>query len=222
MQQMVSAMGLEVELKFSASGPEPLEHLSVATALGPAALGPVRTIDERDRYLDTRDGRLAGALWACRLRSRGGRTIVSLKGPLEAGGDVERDGLHRRPELEGPANASLDPLGWPTSRARERLLRMTGGQPLVERLVLNQQRSEREVITGGRLTGLLSLDRVRVVRENVELGRLCAVELELRDGSPESDLGPLADALCKIDGLLPDPNTKLERALAMRPIASRE
>lgn len=215
-------MALEVELKFSASRPEPLARLSALSRLGPAALGPARTIDERDRYLDTRDGRLAGARWACRLRTRGEQTIVSLKGPAEPGGDAGRDELHRRPELEGPANGSLDPLRWPASPARARLVRMTGGQALVERLVLNQQRTEREVTSGGRLTGVLSLDRVRVVHENVNLGSLFAVELELRGGAPEADLRPLADALCAIDGLLPDPSTKLERALAMRPVASRQ
>jgi inorganic triphosphatase YgiF len=213
-------MEVEVELKFSASGPEPLDLLSLASSLGPAALGPARTVDERDRYLDTRDGRLAAVRWACRLRTREGHTFVSLKGPIESDGRVDRDGLHRRPELEGAATASLDPRQWPASPARRRLLRMTGGQPLIERLVLEQQRCERAVTIGGRHTGLLSLDRVRVIRENAELGRLCVVELELRDGSPESDLVPLAEALGRLDGLLPDPTTKLERALAMRATAS--
>ena len=50
-------------------------------SLGRAVLGPARTVDETDRYLDTDDGRLAAALWACRLRSREGTTRISLKGP---------------------------------------------------------------------------------------------------------------------------------------------
>jgi len=75
------------------------------------------------------------------------------------------------------------------------------------------------VTTGVRHTGLLSLDRVRVIQQDVELGQMWVVELELRDGSTESDLGPLARALAELEGLSPDPTTKLERALAMRSTA---
>ena len=212
-------MEIEIELKFSADGPLPLERLSLAPSLGPAALGPARTVEERDRYLDTRDGRLAAVLWACRLRTREGRTIVSLKGPMGAGDPGDSDGLHRRPELEGAATASLDARTWPSSPAREALLQMTGGQPLTEGLVLEQERCERAVTTGVRHTGLLSLDRVRVIQQDVELGQMWVVELELRDGSTESDLGPLARALAELEGLSPDRTTKLERALAMRSTA---
>ena len=108
---------VEAELKFTAADERPLRELEATDELGPAALGPPRTVAELDRYLDTADLRLAAALWACRLRSREGRTIVSLKGPAEhRPGDL----VHRRPELEGPADAGLEPDGWPPSVARDR------------------------------------------------------------------------------------------------------
>ena len=171
---------------------------------------------ELDRYLDTADLRLAAARWACRLRSREGRTIVSLKGPAEhAPGDL----LHRRPELEGPADAGLQPERWPPSAARDRLVELTGGGALVERFSLAQERTERAVRVDAGQIGELSLDRVRVVHLQVEVGRMLVVELELDPGALGAGLdpGPLALALGRVAGLVPDPASKLERALALLP-----
>jgi inorganic triphosphatase YgiF len=213
----VTAGRIEAELKFWAANERPLLRLATAASLGPAGLGPARAVEEVDRYLDTADLRLAAARWACRLRSRDGRTVVSLKGPAEhAPGDL----LHRRPEAEGPANPVPDAEGWPPSAARELLLGMTGGAPLVERFSLQQERTERTVSLDRTLVvGLLSLDRARVLHRGIELGRLAMVELELDPGALAAGLehGPLAAALMAIPGLVADPSSKLERALALLP-----
>ena len=74
-------MPTEVEARFRAESAEPLAELAGRARLGRARLGSPRTVDETDRYLDTIDGRLAAARWACRLRSREGTTRISLKGP---------------------------------------------------------------------------------------------------------------------------------------------
>lgn len=207
---------VEAELKFWAVDERPLEVLAAATILGPATLGPPRTVEERDRYLDTVDLRLSAARWACRLRTREGRTIVSLKGPAEHAPD---DLLHRRREVEGPAGVTAEPAAWPPSEARQLLLRMTRGGELLERFSLEQQRTERSVSLSGQAAGTLSLDRVRMLHAGVEIGRLAVVELELDAGALEGGFDPaqLAAALTAVPGLVADPTSKFERALALLP-----
>ena len=202
----------EVEAKLQARGPGPLDALAVEPTLDGATLGPARTVDEADRYLDTADGRLESARWACRLRARDGAVGVSLKGPAETTG---QGWLHRRPEVEGPATDSTDPDDWPMSDARLHLQRLSGGAPLVERLRLDQRRTERPVSVGGRLVATLSLDRVAIRRGEESAGELFIVELELLDADalPHDELRRLAEALAARPGLTPDPGTKLEHAL---------
>jgi inorganic triphosphatase YgiF len=210
----VTAGRIEAELKFWAEDERPLRGLATVTGLGPAQLSPARIVDEVDRYLDTADLRLAAARWACRLRSREGRTLVSLKGPAE---HEPGDPLHRRPEVEGPVGPGLLPQTWPPSPARDQLLTLTGGVPLVERFRLKQERTERAVVLHGVRVGLLSLDRGTVLQRGVVLGRLAVVELELDPSALESgiDHAPLAEALAAVPGLVADPSSKLERALAL-------
>jgi inorganic triphosphatase YgiF len=210
----VTQYPLEVELKFQADDDRPLDELAHTAELGPARLGPASTVDEIDRYLDTVDLRLAAARWACRLRTRNRRTVVSLKGPAEhAVGEL----LHRRPELEGPATDDLEPSHWPPSPATDLLRSMSGGRPLVERFTLRQRRTERPVLMGGRRCGLLSLDRSVVEDRGRQVGRLRIVELELDPMAIASALDPepLARALTHVAGLHPDPATKLEHALRL-------
>lgn len=208
---------LEGELKYTALDDRPLRHLESAEVLGPARLGAARTVAEMDRYLDTADLRLSAARWACRLRTREGRTIVSLKGPAE---HRPADLLHLRPEVEGPAKPDLAVASWPPSPARDQLLAMTGGADLVERFILEQDRTERIVSLQGTRIGGLSLDRARVIHRGTEVGRMTVVELELDPAALADgvDHGPLSLALSAIDGLLPDPLSKFERALAMLPV----
>jgi inorganic triphosphatase YgiF len=210
----VTQYSLEVELKFQADDERPLDDLARAAELGPARLGPASTVDEIDRYLDTVDLRLAAARWACRLRTRSGRTVVSLKGPAEhAVGEL----VHRRPELEGPATDDLEPSHWPQSPARDLLRTMGGGRPLVERFTLRQRRTERSVQIGGRRCGLISLDRSAVEHGGRQVGLLRIVELELDPRAIASGLDPepLGRALTRVAGLHPDPATKLEHALLL-------
>jgi inorganic triphosphatase YgiF len=215
------ADSLEVELKLAAGDRRPLERLAEAAGLGPTRLGPPSTVDERDRYLDTADGRLASIRWACRLRSRGGRTIISLKGPRTESGTITPGfaggALHSRPEHEGPAGAGLDPAGWPASEARELLQQLTRGAQLVERLALRQRRTEREVRAGDARVGTLSLDAVEVRHGGRRRGELFVVELELNEGGAADHalVAELAAALAAIDGLEPDQLSKLEHALQL-------
>lgn len=206
-------MTTEVEARFRASGPDPLTFLATVPRLGPAELGTAEASSEVDVYLDTVDGALAAARWACRLRTRGERVTLSLKGPPDpaAGG-----WLHRRPEAEGPATEDRVPGAWPPSAARDLLQRLAGDAPLAERFVLRQQRVERAVTHGTHRLGTLSLDTVDVEHEGAPVGRLHVVELELTAGTEEEAvLDPLARRLEAVPGLAPEPRTKLERALAL-------
>ena len=208
------AAKVEVELKLRADDERPLQHLAGVEAVGPCRLGLPREVEELDRYLDTEDGRLSAARWACRLRTRQGSTRLSLKGPAQhAAGDA----LHRRPELEGPASSTPDPAGWPPSEARDWLLALSGGTPPVEWLALRQRRTERVVSLDGDAVGLLSLDRVTVLHDGVECGSFAVVELELAAGDHERLVPALAAALRSVPGLQPEPRTKLERALDLVP-----
>lgn len=206
-------MPAEVEAKLRAAGADVLAALAEAQTLGEADLGRARTFDELDIYLDTADGRLAAARWACRLRDRGHGPYVSLKGPAAA---VSAGGVHRRPEHEGPATASFDPSTWPPSQARDLLIALIDGATLVERVRLLQRRTERPVTVRDRHVGTLSLDEVRAGRgEEVLDGTLYVVELELEadDDASVAALDRLAGALAAWPGVEPDPTTKLAHAL---------
>lgn len=207
-------MRTEVEARFRADGPAPLEALAMASHVGRARLGAARTVDETDRYLDTDDGHLAAARWACRLRTREGTTRISLKGPPVG---ARSDGWHhRRPEVEGPASGEVAPESWPPSEARNLLASLAGGHPLAERLRLDQARTERSVTLDGLpALGVLTLDRVRLAAGSKDLGRLFIVELELAPEAEdaEAELGEMAAALAAMPGLFPEPRTKLEHAL---------
>jgi inorganic triphosphatase YgiF len=171
-----------------------------------------------DRYLDTADGRLAAAGWACRLRSRDGAVRVSLKGPPR---QPAGSALHLRPELEGPAKSADDPSGWPSSEARDLVTTLSEGAPLFERLTLVQRRVERRVTLAGQPAGILSLDIARVRIGGAEHGVLHVVELELDAAALEAGLDPqrLAAALTALDGLEAEAQNKLERALALAGIS---
>ena len=206
-------MPTEVEAKFRAESAEPLTELATRPRLGRAVLGSPRTVDETDRYLDTPDGRLEAARWASRLRSREGMTRISLKGPP---GEGTVGWYHRRPEVEGPATPTVDPDGWPPSPALELLATLRAGRHLVERLRLEQRRTERAVaLDDGTPIGTLTLDRVRMLDGQEDLGELFVVELELDRSSEDVwvELDGLAEELATIDGLVPEPRSKLEHAL---------
>jgi inorganic triphosphatase YgiF len=208
-------MPAEIEARFAAATEDTLDRLASSERLGPATLGPLRVADEVDRYLDSADGRLSAVGWACRLRSRGDGWRISLKGPPRDAGSGSPAWLHERDEIEGPATELADPVAWPASAARERLTEIAGGEPMVEIVRLLQRRRERAVRVDGRDRGTLSLDAVRVMHGGREVGRLRIVELELEIGIERAALEPLAAALEGVEGLTPDPRSKLDRALAM-------
>jgi inorganic triphosphatase YgiF len=205
-------MRTEVEAKFLATDSAALDVLAETPHLGSADLGRPVAASEVDRYLDTDDGRLAAAAWACRLRERDGRVRVSLKGPPS---EPVAGAIHRRPEEEGPAIPDRSPREWPHSRARDLLLSLAGTRPLTELLRLRQDRVERGVAVRGARLATLSLDRVSIEHRGREVGRLAVVEIEADPGTSAEVLAPIVGALAAHPGLVPDQQTKLEHALAL-------
>ena len=202
---------MELELKYRAADDAVLDRVAKRSGIGPARLADPRTASEVDRYLDTGDRRLASARWACRLRTRDGVTIVSLKGPAATVAVTDPTALHRRPEIEGPATPDPDPAAWPRSAARDRLTALAGGAALDEWIRLDQVRAERAVMLDGRRIGLMSIDRVEMWEGAAALGRLRIVELELDPDAPVTPdvLEALDRSLQAVEGLESDPRTKL-------------
>ena len=99
---------VETELKYQVAGRGRGRRLPRgARSWAPSRLErPVRSAAIEDRYVDTPDWALARAGYAARLRRTGRGTRIELKGASSDGGR-----LHRREELDGPADASRAPGG---------------------------------------------------------------------------------------------------------------
>lgn len=198
---------IEVELKYRLSDLARGERLLAADALGPfRATGAAPSLQFEDQYVDTRDGALARAGFAARLRTTRSTLIVSLKSLGKGTG-----ALHRRAELEGPASRSLVPAEWPPSPARSLVLELCGDAPLEERLTIRQLRRRRRLVSGVAIVEL-SLDEVDVLLRAEVVERFVELEAELVTGT-ESDLEPLRELLEREPGLVPWSTSKLVAAV---------
>ena len=192
---------------------------------GVMPLGPARTVDFRDQYLDTARGALAKAGFVARIRTGDGARRLTIKS-LARGG---QGAVHRRLELEGDAGQAQDarypadarglgnagdvgdPHGWPSSAARDRLLDAIGINPLVTLATLQQRRLQRNVALETSVIEL-SLDEVEVVRPDGIPEHWVELECELKSGH-EADLAALGVLLTRRPDLTPATTSKLERAL---------
>ena len=201
---------VEVELKYAVADRTIGERLLNADSLaGFRPTGVPHATQHEDRYMDSADGALARAGFAARLRTSAGGTVVTLKSTAQAEGS-----LHRREELEGPADRTSDVAGWPASSARSLILELCGDAPLVELVTIRQFRRRRDLeLPGGGAAVELSLDEVDVVSHGRVVERFLELELELTRGSV-ADLAPLQALLDGHHGLTAARGSKLERALA--------
>ena len=200
---------LEIELKYRMTDVATGERLLAADDLADlTALGPTTIVLNEDRYLDTPDGALATAGYAGRLRTGGNGTVITLKGL-----NRENDGgaVHRREELEGPADPDTGAAGWPASAARDAVIAIAGEAALVDLVTIRQARHKRLYGRDGAVVEV-SVDDVEVVAGERTVERFAELELELREGD-EHVLDPLADLLSEVEELLPAETSKLERAL---------
>ena len=200
---------VEIELKYAVADRAIGERLlNAETLAGFRATGAARPVQHEDRYVDSADGALARAGFAARLRTAHSGTVITVKSTGDASGS-----LHRREELEGPADRTSDPTGWPASGARSLILELVGDGPLVELVTIRQFRRRRDLeLPSGEAAVELSLDEVDVVSRGRVIERFLELELELTRGSV-GDLAPLQGLLDGHHGLSAAPESKLERAL---------
>ncbi len=205
---MTTARTTEIELKYRVTDSEAAERLVADHRLGDLiATGPARTSQHEDHYVDTADGALARAGFAVRLRQAGGATIVSIKSLARDGGGA----LHRRVELEGPADRATRPHDWPGSAARSMILELAGDAPLVQLVALRQLRRKRRYARDGTEVEL-SLDSVDVVDRGRIIDSFRELEVELVAGDP-AVLDGLAERLADSPGLDAAERSKYELAL---------
>jgi len=204
---MATDRKIEVEAKYRVTTPGAADRYLVAPELGPfAAAGSVRSIRIEDRYVDSPDWALTRAGFAARLRKTPRGTEIDLKARNAAHGNV-----HRREEIEGPADDGLTPSAWPTSPARDVVLELCGDQSLVETVTLRQLRRVRQYRAGDS-SAELSVDEVEVFGGGELLEKFEELELELKDGDEVS----LTAAIAILDGdpvLQKQSRSKLDRAL---------
>ena len=200
---------VEIELKYAVADRTVGERLLHADSLaGFRPTGAPHATQHEDRYVDSADGALARAGFAARLRTSAGGTLVTLKSTAQAEGS-----LHRREELEGPADRTSEVAGWPASGARSLILELCGDAPLVELVTIRQFRRRRDLELPNDAAAVeLSLDEVDVVSHGRVVERFLELELELTRGSV-GDLAPLQALLDGHHGLSAAPGSKLERAL---------
>lgn len=199
---------VEVELKYRLTSAAAGERWLNAGLLGTmSAAGPARRSESEDRYIDTRDGALAGAGYAARLRRDGMTTMISVKSLGRAEGS-----LQRRTEIEGPADGALPPAAWSPSPARSFVMELCGDAPLFDLVTVRQVRRKRLFRTGWTVVEL-SLDEVEVVRKTRVRDRFTELEVELVEG-PEAPLMELRTMLDADPELSPSTASKLDRALA--------
>ncbi len=208
---MATERKIEIELKYEVAAQGGADRYLVAPELGPfRPVGQVRSVRIEDSYFNSADWGLARAGFAARLRRTSGGNLISVKAQATSG--VR---LHRREEMEGPADASLSPRDWPASQARTVVLELCGDEPLVELLAIRQLRRVRR-LEAGDTRAELSVDEVEVLGDGRLLESFVELEVELKKGG-EEPLEVLADIFDRDEGLHPVSGSKLDRAvLAMK------
>jgi CHAD domain-containing protein len=114
------------------------------------------------------------------MRKTSHGTEISLKAT-----NVSPGRLHRREEVEGPADEALVPGGWPSSQARKVVMELCGDEPLVEMLTIRQLRRVR-LLTAGGTRAEMSLDEVEVIGQGRVLDTFEELEVELKRGDERS------------------------------------
>ena len=201
-------MPMEIESKYVVLDRETFRVLQRAERLADYALEPVGKARLVDRYLDTKGRALTRQGWSCRLRAMDKTWTLALKGPKSVQGSVVS-----REELEIPLPRAITrPSGWPEGSLRKQVERLTGGAALRELLVIRQSRRSCVARRDGMPVIDMGFDVVRFEGKRLK-ARSRMVECELMaDGTP-ADLERLDATLVGDYGLIPEPRTKLQRAL---------
>jgi CHAD domain-containing protein/adenylate cyclase class IV len=203
------AAPVETEAKYRLADSATGERYLAQDSLGEfRAASPLRTTQHEDRYIDTPDGAMRRAGYAARIRQSPTGALITVKSLArsDAGGSI-----HRRDELEGPADRTADAASWPPSPARSLLLELCGDAPLVELVTVRQLRRRREY-RSDQATIEVSVDEVDVVAHGSVVDRFAEMEIELTSGD-EAPLQALANLLAHDPELTVSDDSKLEAAL---------
>jgi CHAD domain-containing protein len=204
----MAARKIEVEMKYEVARPGSADRYLVAPELGPFTPdGQVRSIRVEDRYVDSAGWALARAGFAARLRKTSRATEISLKAT-----NVSPGRLHRREEIEGPADEALVPGSWPASQARDVVMELCGDEPLIEMLTIRQLRRVRLLAAGG-TRAEMSLDEVEVIGQGRVLDTFEELEVELKRGD-EKSLESLVRLFDTDPALAAVSRSKLDRAMS--------
>lgn len=205
----------EVELKYRVTDVDALQAFLDGpwTAALPDVTMTEATVKQvEDRYFDTVRGALRRHGFGARLRRSGNGITLTVKSltPEEADATVPAEALHRRIELEGPANARLDPDGWPSSPARELVDELRGDARLKALFTIRQRRAVRDLraVDGA---AQLSLDEVEVIVGRAVVGTFAELEIESTEGDA-SLLARLAGVLAGSDLVTPVSASKEQQA----------
>ena len=200
---------MEIEAKFAVPDEATWQRLQRVEELAGYSIGPGKTKEVHDTFVDTPDQQIIRSGHVCRQREVDGQIVMTLK----TGHTVE-GAVHRREELEITLPHVM-PIGqWPPSEIRDRLLALIGDVPLTPLFDQYQTRHVRWVTPGGHRVAEMSIDQVRLTINGQEQAYY-EVEVELKDDGTEDDLARLAAALQTDWGLSPEPRSKFARALAL-------
>ena len=185
---------MEIEAKFAVTDPTVAEQLNTVETVESFQIAAGKTIRVRDTYLDTADRRLYAAGYACRERKQNRESNLTLKQIKAADAAI-----HAREEWQG-----VD--------ADNRILELVGANSLRVLFNLRQTRVQRNVLKENAVVAEWSVDEVRVTVGRAAL-QFTELEIELKGGT-EDDLVLLAARVQAEWGLVPQPQSKFERALS--------
>ena len=214
------AIPREVELKYLVRDLEALRSWLARDwggALDGVEWGNEMTVEVEDRYVDTAYGALEMAGFGARLRreNEGPVTITVKSASHDRPGDdddavPDPKALSQRVEVEGPADARLDPDLWPPSSARELINEVRDGARLRTLFTINQRREKRTLaLDDGPVQ--VTLDRVAVFRGARPLSSFSVLEVEAITGSG-ANLSRLAGLIEATGFVVPEPRSKEEIA----------
>lgn len=199
---------MEVEAKFSIPDEQTYQRLLGATSLAGYSLEEPNLLRLHDRYVDTTEGAILAAGYACRIRQQNDLTFATLKGLGTASGAI-----HRREEFEVALPRPLPPEQWPASAARDLALRLSRREPLITILEADQTRYRRHLCDGDRVVAELNLDRLRLQQGRASSPVQLELEVELLHDTGDEALEELSRELQFGWALVPQSQSKFERGL---------
>ncbi|MBI3243938.1 MAG: CHAD domain-containing protein [Chloroflexi bacterium] len=200
---------MEIEAKYSVPDEGVFSELLAIARLADYKFRATGDKCVTDYYLDTENRDILRGGYALRIRQGESENWKNtLKGLSGADGAI-----HQREEIEVETPAKAAPAEWPDGPAKDLALRLSGGQPLIELFVIQQDRIGREVKQGRRRVGLASLDTVEI-EAGEHKATFHELEIELAQTGKLEDLQALGELLDPYK-LEPQSLSKFERALAL-------